>query len=281
MTGAFPLGAHTFGFVGRSTAEEAFAELGDAGIRRVQLMAAPPHFDPWRADAGRTARLAHRLAAQGIEILALDLASHDVNLASLSADVTAFAVDAYGRAAERAAELGARALCIGSGRRHALMPRDDPRPSDVFRRAFADLLETTTRLGLRLVLENHPQGMAATAEEIATLLERDGDASVGVVWDVANAVAAGEAPEAGFARLGRRIEIVHLSDTPVGAWRHDPIGSGDIDFTAVRDAARAADFAGPMVLEILAPDPLAGIVRGAERLAADGWRFDRLPRGEG
>ena len=43
----------------------------------------------------------------GMSLLALDLASSDINLASPSADVVDFAVDAYARGIDRAAELGA------------------------------------------------------------------------------------------------------------------------------------------------------------------------------
>jgi deoxyribonuclease-4 len=76
------LAAHTFGFVWRTDAEAAFEAIAAAGFAQVQLMATPPHFDPWSTDPARTARLRHILERSGMELLALDLASSDVNLAS-------------------------------------------------------------------------------------------------------------------------------------------------------------------------------------------------------
>jgi deoxyribonuclease-4 len=44
------LGAHTFGFAWDCVAEEAIERLAAAGYRSIQLMATPPHFDPWQKD---------------------------------------------------------------------------------------------------------------------------------------------------------------------------------------------------------------------------------------
>jgi len=96
------LGAHTFGFVWSCFAKEALVRLGEAGFRHVQLMATPPHYDPWTKDAELTERLRSILDRYGMSLLALDLASSDINLASPSVDVVDFAVDAYARAIDRA-----------------------------------------------------------------------------------------------------------------------------------------------------------------------------------
>ena len=51
------LGAHTFGFAWDCVAEDAIERLAAAGYRTIQLMATPPHFDPWVQDAARTRRI--------------------------------------------------------------------------------------------------------------------------------------------------------------------------------------------------------------------------------
>ena len=268
-------GAHTFGFIWSHSPQAAFAAIAAQGCDCVQLMATPPHFDPWRDDAGRTKALRAALAAERLELLALDLASNDVNLASPSADARAFAVDAYARAIARAAELGSPAVCIGSGRRHALFPDADARLMDGFRSAFAEVHACAARAGVRLLLENHPQGLLARAETIDAFLAREGYDDIAVIYDVANALAAGEDPADGAARLAPRLGVVHLSDTPRGGWRHDPIGTGDVDFAGVGASLRKARFAGPTVLEIIADDPARGIADGIVRLEAAGWNFPR------
>ena len=272
------LAAHSFGFVWQESAEASFEHIAEAGFTQVQLMATPPHFDPWHEDAARTRRLRAILERSGMELLAADLASSDINLASASRDVVAFSVDAYRRAIARCAELGARWICVGSGRRHALLANANAELMRGFRPTFHAIVEEARRQGLGVILENHPQGLLADAAAIDRFLREEGLDDVLVIYDVANAIAIGEDPVDGLRLLGPRLGIVHVSDSPAGQWRHDPIGSGVIDFAAIGAALAALGFAGSAALEILSDDPLAGLVDGAHALAAAGWRFsDPLP----
>ncbi len=267
------LGAHTFGFVWDCLADRALEQLGEAGFRHVQLMATPPHYDPWTEDTGLTKRLRATLARHGLSLLALDLASSDINLASPSADVVDFAVDAYARAIDRAADLGARWICVGSGRRHALLSKANDRLMETFRPAFARIHGKAEQRGIGIILENHPQGLLADAPTIARFLDSEGYASIPVIYDVANAFAIGEDPVAGLQALWSRLGIVHLSDSPQGQWRHDPIGSGAIDFAAIGRLLHARRYEGAVVLEILSSPPLRGLTDGVAALTARGFAF--------
>lgn len=270
------LGAHTFGFVWDRPAEAAFEAIAAAGFQSIQLMAAPPHFNPWSEDAARNRALRRLCETHGLPILALDLASSDINLASASPDVTTFAVDAYERLVLRAAELGAPAICIGSGRRHALLSSANDRLMETFRPAFARIHSFAARHGIRLSLENHPQGLLASARQMRAFLEHQGYGDVTVIYDVANAFAIDEDPVEGLVHLGDRTEIIHLSDAPKGAWKHDPIGSGDIDFMQIGQHLRASGFSRHIVLEILSDDPLGGLTEGVARLLHGQWTLPRL-----
>jgi len=274
------LAAHTFGFVWKTDAESAFEVIAAEGFTQVQLMATPPHFDPWSADPARTTRLRRILERNGMELLALDLASSDVNLASPSRDVVAFSVDAYVRTIARCAELGARWLCVGSGRRHALLPHANRQLMESFRPAFATLVAEAEKQGIGVILENHPQGLLADAGAIDRFLDSEGYDQVAVIYDVANAFAIGEDPVEGLSILRGRLGILHASDSPAGQWRHDPIGSGAIDFEAIGACLAEICFEGSAALEILSGDPAADLVDGARRLHEMGWRFSgssRLP----
>lgn len=270
------LGAHTFGFVWNTDAEEAFAAIAAAGFQSIQLMAAPPHFDPWAEDAARTRALRRILERHALPLLALDLASSDINLASASADVTAFAVDAYKRLVLRAGELGAPAICIGSGRRHALLAAANDGLMQTFQPAFGEIHRFAAGHGIRLSLENHPQGLLASAAQMRSFLEQGGYDDVTVIYDVANAFAIGEDAVTGLAHLGNRVEILHLSDAPRGRWGHDRLGTGDIDFVPIGAAMRETGFSAHVVLEILGGDPLDGLTAGVERLREWGWRLPGL-----
>jgi deoxyribonuclease-4 len=275
----FRLAAHTFGFVWRESAEAAFEQIAQAGFSHIQLMAAPPHFDSWREDHERTRRLRGILDRSGMRLLAADLASSDINLASASPDVVAFAVDAYRRAIMRCAELGAPWVCVGSGRGHALLADANTRLMETFRPAFLAIVEEARRQGIAVILENHPQGLLADAGTIDRFLCEEGLDDVPVIYDVANAVAIGEDPVEGLRLLGSRLGIVHVSDSPAGQWRHDPIGSGDIDFAAIGARLAELGYTGPVALEILSDQPLNGLIDGSRALAAAGWAFsDALPR---
>ena len=243
------LGAHTFGFAWECGAEQAVAQLAAAGYRSIQLMATPPHFDPWRSDAERTKRLRTLIERYGLSLLALDLASSDINLASPAPAVVDFAVAAYSSAIDRARELGAQWICVGSGRRHALLPKANERLMTSFRAAFARIHDKAQRAGIPIILENHPQGLLASAADIARFLDEEGYTDTQVIYDVANAVAIREDPVAGLQALWRRVGIIHLSDSPMGQWRHDPIGSGEIDFSAIASLLKRSDYSGTVVLE--------------------------------
>ncbi len=268
------LAAHTFGFVWQEEAETAVAALAHAGFRRIQLMATPPHFDPWREDEARTAALLRLVADHDLELLAADLASSDINLASAAPEVVAFSVEAYRRLALRCAELGARHVCVGSGRRHALLAKANDRLMESFRPAFRQVVEAARHAGVEVILENHPQGLLDSAATIARFLDEEGYDDIKVIYDVANGFAIGEDPAHGLRLLAGRVGIVHLSDSPAGQWRHDPIGSGAIDFLTIRRELERQGYAGPVALEILSEAPLAGLLDGVALLVAQGWRFD-------
>ncbi|KYG18950.1 hypothetical protein SE92_00625 [Bradyrhizobium sp. AT1] len=267
------LGAHTFGFAWDCAADAAIERLASAGYRTVQLMATPPHFDPWREDAARTRRIRAALEGHGLSLLALDLASSDINLASPAPHVVDFAVDAYSAAIDRAAELGARWICVGSGRRHALLAKANDRLMVSFRDAFARIHDKAERAGVPIILENHPQGLLASAADIVRFLDVEGYAGMPVIYDVANAVAIGEDPVEGLKALWPRLRIVHLSDSPKAQWRHDPIGSGEIDFAAIATLLRQRGYDGRIVLEILSDQPLKDIDEGAAILERQGLVF--------
>lgn len=270
--------AHTFGFVWQEGAEATFEALAKAGFRHIQLLAMLPHFDPWQEDPARTARLRTLIERHGLRVLAADLASSDINLASSSTDAVRFAVDAYRRLIARCAELGAVDVCVSSGRRHALLAMANERLMESFRPAFREIVEEARRRGLGVGLENHPLGLLADAPTIRRFLDEEGYADVSVIYDVANAVAVGEDPVEGLAALQSRISVVHLSDSPLGQWRHDPIGSGEIDFAAIGRELGRQSYDGPIVLEILSDTPLEHLLDGIRRLAQAGWTFTDGPR---
>jgi sugar phosphate isomerase/epimerase len=196
-----------------------------------------------------------------------------VTSASRAPHVVDFAVEAYATAIERAAELGARWICVGSGRRHALLAKANDRLMTSFREAFARIHDKAQRAGVPIILENHPQGLLASAADIVRFLDTEGFTDTPVIYDVANAVAIGEDPVADLETLWPRVRIVHLSDGPKWQWRHDPIGSGEIDFAAIARLLRQRAYTDRIVLEILSDKPLEDLDNGAAAMRAQGLTF--------
>ena len=266
------LGAHTFGFTWSDSAADAVAKLAGCGFREFQLLATAPHLGPWAHGVEELATIRRSVAACHGRVLAVDLPSSETNLASTNPEVVDFSVAAYLHALDLASEVEATWLPINSGRRHALLPPPDDRLLDVYRAALDRLLQAAEARGVRLLLENIPTGLLAEAPRIRSFVETDGY-DIDILYDVANAAAVGEEPADGIAALSDHISLLHLSDAPKGAWRHDPIGSGDIDFASIHDALRAIDYGGGVVIEALGDDILADLVRSRDCLARSGWTF--------
>ena len=267
------LGAHTFGFVWRQDVGAAVEDLAAAGFTKFQLFAMSPHLDAWAPSVDSLERVGRTVRQCSGEILAVDLPSSDINLASPSKDATDFAVTTYLKVLDLAERVGARWLTLNSGRRHALLPPPDNRLLTVYRASLERLVRAAEGKGLRILIENIPGMLLSDAESLAHFLEEQDYGLVDVLYDVSNAWAIGENPVQGLRRLHSRVAVVHLSDAKCGTWKHDPIGAGDIDFAAIREVLISESYKGDIVLEVLSDDPLRDMVRSRTLLAQiDGRR---------
>jgi deoxyribonuclease-4 len=187
-------------------------------------------------------------------------------------DVADFNIESYGATIRLAAELGARWVVVLPGRRHLLLPPHDDRLLNIYRTAMDRLVPLAERCGVRLLIENHPQTLLPDAGSIASFLTQERYGRVDSVYDVANGFAIGEDLNTALAVLKPFLNMVHISDSPAGQWRHDQIGTGDIDFAAARAALETYSFEGPIVAEIIAPDPVTQLVKARATLRAGGWQ---------
>lgn len=215
------------------------------------------HVSP-RWSAGDRAALRRRMASRGIGALAVtaysvfaspDPAVRAANAADLSAHV------------ELAADLGARAVRTFLGSRDEGDGSIDlvPRVGDALR----PVVERAAGLGVAIAIEPHDDFVDAPS--VAAVLQAVGHENLGVVWDVANAWAEGESPDAGLAVLGPWIRYVQLKDgTGRGAtWRLTAIGEGEVPLEAA-------------VTGLAARGPLPALCFEWERA----WHPDLAPAGE-
>lgn len=269
----FALSAHTFGLVWQHDALQAVDLLAERGFSSIEILAMPPHLDSRNFPPDTKRRLLAALARTKTKVLALDLPSNDINLGSTASEVVDFTVESYTALLQVAADLQSKWMVVLPGRRHGLLPPPDSRLVDVVRGAFDRLVPLAAKLGVRLLLENHPQSLLPDAASIAGFLTAQGYPNMDAVYDVANGFAIGEDAVAGMKTLQPFLGMVHLSDSPTGQWRHDSIGSGDIDFVAVRDHLLSIAFSGAVVTEIIAERALERLVEAREALRRLGWQI--------
>jgi sugar phosphate isomerase/epimerase len=264
------IGAHTFGAVWTHDAAAAIDAFAALGFRDFQLMAMAPQLDPWN---GQDAVSAIRRALDACEgrVIAVDLPSSDINIASSTPAAVEFAMKTYEHAMSLAHAVGARWLTVNSGRKHMLLPPPDERLLHVFGHALSQLSARANECGMRILVENIPGCLLETASALDRFLDQHAFANVDVLYDVANAAAVGEDPAAGLALLDKRVAVVHLSDAPAGAWRHAPIGSGNIDFDAIRLQLGSMRYKGEVVLEIISRTPVEDLQKSLGQLRQRCW----------
>lgn len=112
--------------------------------------------------------------------------------------------------------------------------------------------------GLTLGLENVRASYANTGRNVAAVVEAVGDPRLRVVWDPANAFAAGEErpfPD-GYAAVRAHVAHVHAKDArlvdpaqPAGATRWECIGCGAVDWEGQLRALRDGGYDGVLCVE--------------------------------
>lgn len=155
-----------------------------------------------------------------------------------------------GTAGELADAIGCRSLALHVG----TIPADSESP-DYLKlvnraREVADMLAENG--DVRLLLETGRESAATLMEFIDTL----GKPNVGVNFDPANFIAYGaDEPIKAVRTLGERIELVHMkdataSDRPGFSFgRPAPLGAGDATIPRLVSKLRAAEYAGPLLVE--------------------------------
>ena len=143
---------------------------------------------------------------------------------------------------------------------------------DWLRESLDRLVPEAERAGTDLLFENIPYSWIPKARDLMTALEElDYGESLAIIYDVANGVFAKDDPVSDIKYVSSRMKLVHISDTTTAEFRHDPIGKGDVPFKEFGEALRDVGYGGPVVLEIISPDPDVDFPDGIEKLGAMGW----------
>ena len=168
-------------------------------LRADMDLPARPEFQP-----GEIAETKRRLTDHGLAICCVDTSCsfHDADPSERRRQI-----DIALRHAELAAALGAPLIRVFPNEVPPGAPRDGVR-----RRIAASLRDVAERLppGVGVALETHAD--FAAADETVAVVRLADHPSVGIVWDVANTIAAGDTPAAAAAAIAPYLRHVHLRD---------------------------------------------------------------------
>lgn len=266
---------NTFSYLWSSTAIEAIAELTDNGYNSFEVPISSPHCWPDELSAADRATTKTRLADYGATIRSLNAGGYDINLASPGANMRRKSIEHIKSVIDLAVEWNATDVVISPGTRRPIISPPLDKAYEWLYESLGDLLPLAKQAGTRLLMENTPYCFTPTIEEMAGVVSTVNDNMLKIVWDVANAAYIEDDPVAGLREHHESIGLVHISDTGVDVWGHDPIGTGVVDWDSLGDAVEATCGINNVVLEIIREeDTLQVFSQAMQDLKSRGWKLD-------
>ena len=270
-TSAAAFAVNDYAYTQSHAVGDSIALLAGRGHRVFELMVYPGHLWPDELDATARADLRRRIEGEGLRVTTLNMPNVDVNVAAASPGMRRYSLDLLADTVRLAGDLGAEGVIVGPGKPNPLFPMPVPDMQAHFFAALDVLRPVARDAGVALWVENMPFAFLPLAPQLMDALARYGDDAVGVVYDVANAVFAGEDPVEGLRLVRSRLTLVHLSDTSREVYRHDPVGRGVVDFAALPATLEEVGYRDPAMLELITPDPDRDIPESVDRLVGSGW----------
>ena len=263
---------NTFSYLWAATAVDAIVDLVDNGYNTFEVPISSPHCWPDDMSSSERSAAGMRLRDSGAQIRSLNAGGYDINLASPGANMRRKSIEHVVSVIDLAVAWGAREVVISPGTRRPMISPPLESSYGWMYESLETLIPLAKQAGTRLLLENTPYCFTPTVEDLATVVETVDDDIVKIVYDVANAAYIGEDPVAGLRSHHEAIALVHISDTGLETWGHDPIGTGVVDFDALGGAVEATCGESNVVLEIIREeDPIAEFNKGMEELRLRGW----------
>lgn len=265
-----PIAATTFGFLYRTSLDDAFGKIADAGYGRVELAVGPPHFPSPPLGVGERRLVKRQLQRYDLACVATN--PLELNPVTANPDLFEAARRQYNGAIELSADLGAEAVVMVAGRRSPLVPMSMEDANALLARMLEELLPVAERLGVTLTVEPVPYGFIETGAQAHAFVQQTGISDIKLTIDCANVFFAGADPAEDLRASGSAVGVVHVSDSWRTRWAHTQIGTAEVDFDSFAAAVDEIDFAGPVVYELADPaDPAPRLRADVERLASLGW----------
>jgi sugar phosphate isomerase/epimerase len=248
-------GCNTYSYIRSEPAHRCVARLADLGFRKFELMVHPGHLWPPGPNAEGLIDLRQILSARGLEVVTLNMPNIDINIAAATPEMRAYSLAMLIGTIRLASEIGVRGIVIGPGKANPLFPTDAAELVPHFFAALDALCPLAKSADTALWVENMPFAYLPAIDELMNVLDCYGNDDVGIVYDVANAHFISEDIRAGLVRCGKRLSLVHLSDTGRQKYRHDPVGHGSVPFHDIPAMLRDVGYCESPMLEIISRMP--------------------------
>ena len=267
-----PTAVNTYSYIYKLSALDTMRHLLEMGFKRFELLFNFDHIWVSELEPNIRRALPTWVSEEGGEVISFNLPIMDHNLTSPNPDMRAFTIERFTELIDLAGVWSVPYVILVPGKVSPLLPAPSASLASWFYDGVNKLAERADQCGTKILVENVPVTFAPLAGDLSRALDELADERVGVVYDVANGFFAGEDPASGIQTLRDRIDLVHLSDTGRKYWRHDPIGTGEIDFESVAEAIRLINFSGQSVMEIISSDPDRELPESRRLLAQWGWQ---------
>ncbi|WP_113718189.1 sugar phosphate isomerase/epimerase family protein [Arthrobacter dokdonensis] len=266
---------NTFSYLWSATAIDAIAKLVDNGFESFEVPISSPHCWPDEISSSERSAILARLNDSGAKIRSLNAGGYDINLASPGANMRRKSIEHINAVIDLAVAWDVPEVVISPGTRRPMISPSLEKTYGWMYESLGNLIPLAKQAGTRLLLENTPYCFTPTIQDLAAIVRTVNDDSLKLVYDVANAAYIEEDPATSLLSHHESIGLVHISDTSLETWGHDPIGTGVIDWHGLGNAVEATCGVGNVVLEIIRPEnPVHEFTQAMHDLRNQGWDLD-------
>jgi sugar phosphate isomerase/epimerase len=215
-----------------------------------------------------------RLSEYGARIRSLNAGGYDINLASPGANMRRKSIEHIKSVIELAVAWDVPEVVISPGTRRPMISPPLDKTYEWMYESLGNLIPLAKQAGTRLLLENTPYCFTPTIRDLTGIVSTVDDDALKIVYDVANAAYIREDPVAGLLSSSESIALVHISDTSLETWGHDPIGTGVVDFEGLGGAVEATCGMNNVVLEVIREEnTLHEYDKALNDLENKGWKL--------
>jgi L-ribulose-5-phosphate 3-epimerase len=265
---------NTFSYLWSANAVDVMCELSRSGFSIFEVPVSSPHCWPDEMTPAIRSDAKKRLQDSGAAVRSLNAGGYDINLASPAANMRRKSIDHIKDVLDLAFDWEVDDVVISPGTRRPMISPPLSQTLGWLSDSLERLLPRAEQAGVRLLLENTPYCFRPTLKNMVDVINDIDHQNLGIVYDVANAAYIGEDPVEGLLTYSAAIGLLHISDTGLDEWGHDPIGTGVVDFEALGRAVETTGRGKDVVLEIIRDkNPLGEITTGVDELKKRGWKL--------